>query len=642
MDPDVTAASAGDVPAFGRLVERCHGPVSAVAFAVTADLALAEDVTQEAFVAAWDGLRGGRLRDADKFCSWVCGVARNLARNAVRSRKRERVTDPEDVRPDDTAASALDGMIAREHELGVESALTSMPAEYREPLVLFYWEHQSIRDVAATLSITEQAAQKRISRARAYLRDGLDAALDQLGRRRRAAGVASVAIVAVVTSSARAAEASTGGATTTRTGGSAMSKTMKTLLAVGGVTAIAAVVAVAAAREPGARTARPATVAPRTIGGPVTRATDPSLPPAAVAPQGARDPMSDPMSDSMSPFRGSLPVPQKYQLTEIGPGRWAVNLAGGVSSAFVPDVAESRRQGRIVAQSGRSASAGPRRVRGRIVDGRGKPVAGAIVMIDGAIRSAFGELFAKDAAVSASDGTFETTLSTTDPVYAMAIDPIAGWTPVTAIPAGTDRVELELVAPGAVSIAGAVRRGGEGIHATLTIAPIAPGLELTFDTDPRGAFNLSLLPAGRYTIRATAAQLLGGGSSKATSVEVDAVAAGKPVLIDIAAGTLVVASARWPASLDVSTVEYFLVSGDGRSLGGDELRRRGRAGAVLGVLVGGKDLDAPVQLHDVAAGPHTLCVELGLEERRMLPVVCQQLNVAGATLEIEVPIPVSR
>src|SRR5215470_1098647 len=79
-----------DAEAFGALVTRHQQLVFGVALAKCGDPALAEDVAQEAFVAAWRDL--DRLRDGDQVGSWVAGIARNLAASAARTRaRRERV-----------------------------------------------------------------------------------------------------------------------------------------------------------------------------------------------------------------------------------------------------------------------------------------------------------------------------------------------------------------------------------------------------------------------------------------------------------------------------------------------------------------------------------------------------------------------
>src|SRR5512139_980310 len=88
LDNDLVAACMrGDVRAFGRLVERHHGAVTAVAFAITRDLALSEDIAQDTFVIAWTRL--GELRDAARVRAWLCNIARNKSKNELRGRKRE-------------------------------------------------------------------------------------------------------------------------------------------------------------------------------------------------------------------------------------------------------------------------------------------------------------------------------------------------------------------------------------------------------------------------------------------------------------------------------------------------------------------------------------------------------------------------
>src|SRR5262245_53492858 len=75
-----------DHEAFGQLVERHQRLVFGVALARCHDPALAEDLAQEAFVAAWRDL--DRLRDGERVGSWVAGIARNLASSAARTSAR--------------------------------------------------------------------------------------------------------------------------------------------------------------------------------------------------------------------------------------------------------------------------------------------------------------------------------------------------------------------------------------------------------------------------------------------------------------------------------------------------------------------------------------------------------------------------
>src|SRR5689334_20684666 len=95
----------GDRDAFTQIIERYHRAVYAVAFSTSRDRAVADDVTQETFVTAWRRL--GELRDERKLPAWLCGIARNLARDACKRRRRE--TSDDGVEPIH-AATPFDAM----------------------------------------------------------------------------------------------------------------------------------------------------------------------------------------------------------------------------------------------------------------------------------------------------------------------------------------------------------------------------------------------------------------------------------------------------------------------------------------------------------------------------------------------------
>src|SRR2546423_8086728 len=136
----IEASRRGDRAAFATIIERYQRAVYAVAFSGTRDRALADDLTQDAFVIAWRKL--GDLRDAQRLPAWLCGIARNLARDA---RKRPRHEDEIDVID---ATTPYDRMSEAQAERIVATALGQVPDVYREPLVLFYYEERSVADVA--------------------------------------------------------------------------------------------------------------------------------------------------------------------------------------------------------------------------------------------------------------------------------------------------------------------------------------------------------------------------------------------------------------------------------------------------------------------------------------------------------------
>ncbi len=163
------ASRRGERAAFGHLVERYQNLVCAVSFSAVGDRALSEDVAQDTFLTAWRQL--GELREPGKLRAWLCAIARNLARKAARRRGREVPVSEESIeaRGELAASSPLDDAMAAESERIVWESLRRVPATYREALVLYYREGQSLREVATALGIGEDAAAQRLSRGRKQL-----------------------------------------------------------------------------------------------------------------------------------------------------------------------------------------------------------------------------------------------------------------------------------------------------------------------------------------------------------------------------------------------------------------------------------------------------------------------------------------
>ena len=164
----IEASRAGQLDAFGQLVERYQNLVCAVAFSATRDRALSEDVGQETFVAAWTAL--ATIQHPAKLKGWLCGTARNLSKMALRTRKREVVDGDEATDLASTEASALDELLDHERATAVRKALEGIAEPYRETLVLYYREDRSIAQVADGLGLSEDAVKQRLSRGRRSLK----------------------------------------------------------------------------------------------------------------------------------------------------------------------------------------------------------------------------------------------------------------------------------------------------------------------------------------------------------------------------------------------------------------------------------------------------------------------------------------
>ena len=212
----VAAVRGGDAERYRELVERHERRVYAVAWSRLGDAALAEEVTQEAFIRAYRRL--WLLGDGAKFSGWVNTIARRVAINfGLRHRrelnKRERwALETFDNSAAENSASEADPLHTPET---LRQTLAELPAAHRECLVLFYLEGKSGAEAAAALGISETALRVRLHRARAAMRERLEEKLEhsliKLGPAKSLVPAVMAGVLA--TSSAKAAMAGGIGAT---------------------------------------------------------------------------------------------------------------------------------------------------------------------------------------------------------------------------------------------------------------------------------------------------------------------------------------------------------------------------------------------------------------------------------------------
>jgi RNA polymerase sigma factor (sigma-70 family) len=167
----VLAALSGDRDAFGVIVSRYQSLICSLAYSATGSLSASEDLAQETFITAWKHLR--RLRETHKLRAWLCGIARNRINNTLRREGREPLraaTSLDSVQESfSTEPLPREQAISKEEEAVLWNSLERIPQIYREPMILFYREHESIENVADSLELTEDAVKQRLARGRKLL-----------------------------------------------------------------------------------------------------------------------------------------------------------------------------------------------------------------------------------------------------------------------------------------------------------------------------------------------------------------------------------------------------------------------------------------------------------------------------------------
>lgn len=176
----VRAARAGDRDAFGRLVRRHLEAAHGAALAVVRDAADAEDVCQDAFVAAIERLDD--CRPEEKFRGWLLVIVRNRALDLLRRQHVRRAesldAEPQSRSPEVAALATREPApdVAAERadaRAQLAAALETLTDTRREVLLLHDVEGWTHREIAAHLGLAEGTVRAHLFWARRALRDRL-------------------------------------------------------------------------------------------------------------------------------------------------------------------------------------------------------------------------------------------------------------------------------------------------------------------------------------------------------------------------------------------------------------------------------------------------------------------------------------
>lgn len=196
----VQLSLAGDREAFSRIVTRYQSSICALAYCACGNIGRSEDVAQEVFITAWRQL--GTLQEPARFRAWLYGIARNLIHNAFRQHTRNPLADAKSLEEETQAAAAAaepdEQAISKEEETILWHVLSGLPELYREPMVLFYRQNESIPRVAEVLEISEETARQRLSRGRALLNERVANVIRNGLRRSGPADTFAVAVIAAL------------------------------------------------------------------------------------------------------------------------------------------------------------------------------------------------------------------------------------------------------------------------------------------------------------------------------------------------------------------------------------------------------------------------------------------------------------
>jgi len=162
----------GDREAFCEIVSRYQNLLCSLAYSSVGDVKYSEDISQEAFVEAWKKL--DTLKDPQKLKSWLCGILRFKVSRYRRKEDIQAIKGASEFEEHNTANSDNEQMeetaIREQEQALLWQTLDKMENNYREPLVLFYREQQSVERVADELDLSIDTTKQRLSRGRKLLK----------------------------------------------------------------------------------------------------------------------------------------------------------------------------------------------------------------------------------------------------------------------------------------------------------------------------------------------------------------------------------------------------------------------------------------------------------------------------------------
>jgi len=163
----------GDAEAYALLVDRYKDMTFTLAYRMLGDQDSANDMAQETFISAYQGL--AQFRAGSKFSTWLTSIVLNKCRDHLRARKKIVSVDgleEELAAPDESPEAAASGRQTRD---AVQSALAGIPPDYREVLVLKHIEGLDYREIAEITGDSIAALKVRAHRGREMLKQQLEA-----------------------------------------------------------------------------------------------------------------------------------------------------------------------------------------------------------------------------------------------------------------------------------------------------------------------------------------------------------------------------------------------------------------------------------------------------------------------------------
>lgn len=152
---------------FDAIMEEHTRYLVRIAYLYVKNWATAEDIVQEVFVTYFQ--KSDQFRNESSLKTYLTTMTANRAKDYLRSWKHKK-----DVFFDTVFAQskgAEETILEKEQLALLEQKLFQLPLKYREPLILYYYDEQSIADIANYLQLNENTVKTRLRRAKQQMKE---------------------------------------------------------------------------------------------------------------------------------------------------------------------------------------------------------------------------------------------------------------------------------------------------------------------------------------------------------------------------------------------------------------------------------------------------------------------------------------
>lgn len=165
----IAAVLDGEVNAFEPLIAKYEKPIFNLMYRTTGSVDEAVELTQEAFLKAYDKL--AQFQPGRNFFSWLYALAVNIGRDHLRYKKRNppSIHDQRGHVVEHVEAGPEDPRLTEDYQSLIK-ALDQLPIDYREAVVLRYREERSMKEIADMLGLSVSGAKMRVHRGLEKLR----------------------------------------------------------------------------------------------------------------------------------------------------------------------------------------------------------------------------------------------------------------------------------------------------------------------------------------------------------------------------------------------------------------------------------------------------------------------------------------